>query len=168
MKTLTGNQILVTFSSHSASRRTVVGPATKTNYGYRKHGDKFKVYEADMRVRPDLFVPIEQKPKAIPKPVSPVVKKADKKKALPPSLPPPPTLIVGESEDIEDELEPALADLEWDKINDRHLLILFDKDIITIGDVHRMTEEELLAIKGIGPVIAKELKDMGKEYPLIL
>ncbi len=173
MNTLTGNQILITFNSRSAGRRVVIGPATQTKYGYRKRGDKFKVYEADMRIRPDLFLPVKKKPA----PASPVVRssvvnrpeRAVKEPVAPPP-PPPPKLLDNESElvDEEDLVDPALADMEWDKINDRHLAILFDKGIITIHDVHGTTEEELLALKGIGIVTAKELKDKGREYPLIL
>ncbi len=173
MKTLTGKQVLIMFNSHSAGRRVVSGPATQTQYGYRKHGDKFKVYEADVRVRPDLFLPVKKKPA----PASPVIRSSvvDRPEravkepvALP--LPPPPTLLDDESElvDEEDLVDPLLADMEWVKINDRHLAILREKNITTIDDIHRTTEEDLLAIKGIGIVTAKELKDKGRKYPLIL
>ena len=178
MNTLTGNQILITFNSRSAGRRVVIGPATQTKYGYRKHGDKFKVYEADMRVRPDLFLPVEKKPA----PASPVVRSSvvDRPEravkepvALP--LPLPPTLLDDENEEVEavwvDEevlIDPLLADMEWVKVNDRHLAFLREKNITTIDNIHRTTEEDLLAIKGIGVVTAKELKDKGREYPLIL
>lgn len=169
MTQVPGNQVMIVFNSRSASRRMVIGPATKKNYGYRKHGDTFKVFESDVRVRPDLYRPVgNEKVKASrkPKPVSPVIAKAESVsvKAPQPPPPPPPTLL----EDEEPVVEKYLSLIEWDKINDRHIKILMDNKIATIHDVHGTTEEELLAIKGIGPVIAKELKEKGKEYPLVL
>lgn len=66
MEQATGGKVLVKFNSRSSGRQTVTGPSTKTPYGYRKQGDVFEVFEADMKVRPDLFRPVNPPPERMP------------------------------------------------------------------------------------------------------
>ncbi len=160
MKTTPGSQTLVMYNSHSSGRRTAIGPATKTKYGYRKHGDKFMAFESDIKVRPDLFVPI------VVDDSSPLIRSSeDQPTRIAPSPPPPPILLESDYEFMDMEVtEVPLSGYEWDHVNKGYLKILNDHNINYLSDVADLPEEELLAIKGIGEAVTRELKNKVREY----
>jgi len=166
----TGEKVLIMYNSRNRGRQTVVGPVTKQKYGYRKHGDVFEVYEADMRVRPDLYraVQVNDVGRPVKPEGNPAVKiRQQNPRTLPdfvrrpPAPPPPPEPIVVESATVVDNPQ-HLANIEWEKINSNHIKLLADAGVITFDDVNARSEEELLAIKGIGPVVVKELKERAR------
>lgn len=165
MKTTAGSQMLIMYNSHSSGRRTAIGPVTKTKYGYRKHGDKFMAFESDIKVRPDLYVPVE--PETAGNPSSPLIRSSeDLPTRTAPPLPPIPSLLENEYErGIDTEVtEVPLSGYEWDHVNKGYLKILSDHNIRYLSDVEDLSEEELLAIKGIGEAVTRELKDKVREY----
>lgn len=179
MEQTAGKKILIIYSSRSSGRHTVTGPATKTAYGYRKQGDKFEVFEADMRVRPDLFRA------ANPRPVSnKIVARRGGGKApagqptpmpvkvttpLAADAPPPPPIKItplgkkdpvtpeeiAEAESVlpDDKLLWPLTELDWSgtRVNKGHLKTLADNGIKRLTDLEKTNEAQLVEVDGIGP-----------------
>ncbi len=63
--------VMVDYTSKNIGTHTVVGAASKIDYGYRQGGDRFLVHKSDIKVSPHLFKPIEPVQKAKPKPEVP-------------------------------------------------------------------------------------------------
>lgn len=191
MEQAPGRKVLIIYSSRSAGKTGVRGMATKEFYGNRKQGDQFEVYEADMRMRPDLFRPV-----APPKPPLIVAKRgalvdpnqaailADKNRLAiaakkevdaasqlqAPPAPPPPEPLVVDADIIEDqvptEITARLNTLDWKgtKVNKNHLKILMSNGVTSLGDLDNTNEVELVKIKGIGDTVVGELYHKRDEY----
>ena len=196
MSEAVGNKVLISYNAKSISKHPVRGMSTKTYYGYRRRGDQFEVYESDIRVRPDLFRPINTKPepRSMPShrgrpqeaanvlgvkamaeavqeaPPPPVAISAEPNEPDPYELPSP--LEMSPQEDIEfapgtlydTRLEWDLGMFNWEgKINKRHIGLLAESDIKTLRDLIPLTEDNVLAIKGIGPSVTRALFSKLKE-----
>ena len=190
MEQAPGRKVLIIYSSRSAGKTGVRGMATKEFYGNRKQGDQFEVYEADMRMRPDLFRPV-----APPKPPQIVAKRGeligqnpsvitdknrlaiaakkevDAASLQAPPAPPPPEPIVEETvkDNVPDQLSARLNTLDWKgtKVNKNHLKLLMSNGITTLNDVGDLGidgDADLLAIKGIGEGVVNELYTMLEKY----
>lgn len=187
MEQATGKKILIIYNSRNTGRQTVTGPVTKQSYGYRKDGDKFEVYEADMRVRPDLFRPVKPLPQAAPvvgvrghgvRRRQVVQETPDGPQLSAPPPPPPPKKIVPmeRGEEIvhvlttlpDSKLEWPIEELDWSdtKVNAGHLKLLGDHGILTLADLDKTSEAELLKIKGIGEATVRSVYAMKDRYEL--
>ena len=61
-------------------------------------------------------------------------------------------------------LDFPLETLDWEgKINKKHLSLLAENDILTLGDLIPLTEDNVLSIKGIGPGVTRALFSKMKE-----
>lgn len=85
---------------------------------------------------------------------------------LPPPLEMGPTVNVDQRDSIHNiTLDLPLNTLDWDgKINKRHLSILAENDITTLGDLIPLTEDNVLGIKGIGAGVTRALFSKFKEH----
>jgi len=189
----TGEKIKIVYSSPSTGKHPVNGMATKTQYGYRKKGDVFFVYEADIRLRPDLFRPVDPLPERMPtvglrgkrsasatqRPPAPQPQQQPAAPSRPPqSMPSPPIEIEGKEEFfaappvagtkvggfVRHEDKPpdpgsyTIALVNWEgKLNAGQIKNLSEHNINTLRQARAKGEEGLLAIKGVGPAIAKLL-----------
>lgn len=101
-----------------------VGPNTKTDYGYRSHGDQFLIAPADYEARKDVLLVIEQ----------PEAKKPAKEEAKPKA---------------EEELAAKpLAEVEG--ISAAALKSLTDAGIVTVGDAVYAGRDALVALDKVG------------------
>lgn len=187
-------KVLVTLNSHSTGKSIVTGPVTKEPYGYRKHGDKFEVYEADMKVRPDLFKPVGQRPKpmptvglrsagAKPKPSLTDMPSPDMiiEPAQAPTIPPPPVHISPQGREYPvterefEKQESLISDdktiwpldrLDWSgtSMNKGHIALLSKNGVRNLSDLQHTDEATLLQIDGIGPATIRSLYDQLNKY----
>lgn len=177
----TGNKILIKYDPRSIGRHTVTGPATHESYGYRKKGDTFEVYEADMRVRPDLFKavkPRNDRAKIVATRAEQVRarrtqirerKEAQVAAQKAPEPPPAPEPIgdqnTGSMEEIEldkiPEGQKRLADLDWSgtRVNQSHIDLLVKDGVTCLDDLSSRNEASLLNINGIGPATVRVLME---------
>lgn len=183
MEQATGQKVLIIYQSRSDGRHTVTGPATKTAYGYRRRGDKFEVYEADMRTRPDLFRPANP----APAPQRIVARRGGREApvgqpvpaTIPAGAPPPPPTPLGKMYPVtaaeveaakpvlpDDKLLWPLAELDWSgtRVNSGHLGLLAEEGIKRLKDLEKTNEAGLLAINGIGEATVLALYAQEAKY----
>ncbi len=189
-----GEKVLISYNSPNRGKHPVRGMRTKEYYGYRRRGDQFMVYESDMRTRPDLFVAIGPVDKPDKPPSTPshrgrpqemanvlgarAVAEAVQAPPAPPSemvevdtVPnePDPYELPSPLEmrpETEDGMALILSEIDWSgtKVNKRHLSLLKMSDIKTLGDLIPLTEDNVLAIKGIGEAVTRALFSKLKEH----
>jgi glycosyltransferase involved in cell wall biosynthesis len=66
MKISDEEMILILYQHPNIGQHPVIGPVTKTFYGYRGRGEEFIVHRADVLGRPNVFVPIQLKTADVP------------------------------------------------------------------------------------------------------
>lgn len=183
MEQATGKKVLIVYQHKSTGKHTVTGAVTKTAYGYRKRGDRFEVYEADMKVRPDLYRPVNAKPKpdrvvALRSARARAEEKVrmQRRKAqttAPPGMPapepPPPPKHINPREDMIQEpemTEVPLSGFDWagTRVNKGHLAKLSKAGIHKLSDLDETNEAMLLKITGIGPSTVRALYNMQRKY----
>lgn len=142
--------LLVEYTHPSRGSHMVVGPATRTRYGYRSGGEKFLVHRDDIRVQPDFFRPVE------PKPVATAPEPAPE----PPPEPSPLGPIVEEPEPP----KPIHAPLVELGITDSQLTTLLDGGFETIDQIVEASMDELTAVHGIGAKTAQALKEKAEAW----
>jgi hypothetical protein len=149
----------------NTGEHSVIGASTRTNYGYRKHGDIFIVHVTDIAAQPDLFGVIPTEPEA----AVPAVQRETK----------PPQVIV-----VEHEAKPAEvaeqpktpAPEELSKIDNEDPPVdafktlpgktylkaarLSKAGVNSLDDILRVGVEGLLAIEGIGKTNAQNWYDI--------
>jgi len=191
----TGKKVLIIYNTRNAGKHMVTGSATKQSYGYRKGGDRFEVYEADMRVRPDLFRPVN--PIVQPKRVvamrsdradrqQRVARIIEERQGKPPGAvpapppPPPPEAIdrdeVKHGESVvhvlkkmpDNKMEWPIEELDWSKtkVNAGHIKLLKDNGINKLSDLDNTSQADLLRISGVGPATVRSLYSMKSKYDL--
>lgn len=194
MEQATGKKVRITYNSRNSGRHTVTGSVTKESYGYRRGGEQFDVYEADMRARPDLFRPLNPPPRpqqivssrsdqiARKERIAQVTAERQGKPAgaVPAPPPPPPPLAIEpetkHGEEVvavlttlpDDKREWPIEELDWSKtkVNSGHIKLLRENGVNTLNDVDRLGTAGLLAINGIGPATIRALQSMKSRYDL--
>lgn len=182
-----GTKKLISYNSPNTGKHPVRGMATKEFYGYKRRGDQFNVWESDMRVRPDLFVdistPAPKQPRSMPshrgrpQELANVLGVRATAEAVQ-EMPAPPTAIDTvpnepdpyelpsplEMAPRESTLNVPLNTLDWGgEVNKGHLKKLAEQDITTLADLIPLTEDNVLAIKGIGAGVTRALFTKLKE-----
>lgn len=126
------NLVLCIYQHPNKGDHKVIGPATRTVYGYRGGGTRFYVHKSDIAAAPDLFVPIN------------VMEERRQQMAPPPPPPPPPA----PSDEYEEEVVFDLQSLPG--ITPQIAMGLNAMGAHTPEDVLELGVEGLSRIKGIG------------------
>lgn len=63
------DMVLCLYDSPNRGDHRVIGPTTRTDYGYRNGGSRFYVYKQDIAAQPDLFKPIKIEQESVEKEV---------------------------------------------------------------------------------------------------
>lgn len=188
MEQATGKRIKIVYQSRSTGRHMVTGPATKEDYGYRRRGDVFEIFEADMRVRPDLF----RRVNPVAKPQKVVAKRKQARTRTPapagqplaaPAPPPPPKHVNPQARahpvtpeefaKAASKLPPErvqwpLAELDWSdtRVNQSQIDLLAKNGIRVLADLSKTNEAQLLQISGIGEATVRALYAQWERYNL--
>lgn len=153
------------------------GGGQRTDYGYRKGGDRFLVHRKDIAAQPHLFRPIKVEPRAVaaaparqqrpapPKPIDKPPQQHEAEREKGPRTPVPVKedaafVVKAEDEHREDlNREFSLRSIVSDRITER----LHEAGIWSATDVMR-NAQNLSSIKGIGPARAEELVREAKKF----
>lgn len=112
------DMVKIRYNSANRGQHRVVGPETRTDYGYRKQGDEFLVHRSDIARNPTLFTEIDQYvppvqsvvPPAPPRAVAPPAPPAPRP-ATPPEAPPAPTIERSPEETPEASIQAPVFDV---------------------------------------------------------
>lgn len=164
------NMVMCVYRSPNRGQHNVTGNATRINYGHRSAGERFLVHEADIRARPQDFVPVEElAPAAAPPPPAPAPAPAP-----PPQTEPAPQEAAAPAEAIEPDTEAFEVDREFEDVPEGQIQRpevdhdepidlqslpgittaiqeeMEARDIATVGDILELGVEGLTEIRGIG------------------
>lgn len=144
-----GDYLMVEYTHPNRGQHRVIGPVTKTTYGFRGGGERFLVHKDDVAAHPQYFRPIQTAPAKVPLP------------SHIQDTPPPPPVLKSEVE----EPKPSAAPKETSV-----------RDVFAALDEHpvpRQAQVDALAVStfdlqtlpGITPAIETGLKQRGLDNP---
>lgn len=180
----TGPKILISYEHTNYGNHRVVGPATKEYYGYMGGGGKhqFEVYEADVRARPDIFIPVAKRKEQLLAQKEAIERQlaADEQVKSPTidaevSKPEPPAESVQvltpayaePGSTIDSPSDEYLANLDLPQgVSTRQITALSDANIDTVAEFQAYLDEgnDLTEIPGIADASAKKLSKMVRDY----
>lgn len=150
------NMVLVVYTHPNRGQHKVIGPVTRTNYGYRGGGNRFYVDKRDIAAAPHLFQPIQQVEQAVAavqqKPVEEVKapEKITEAEAQPEKPKPQP------KKQIE-----TLVDVQG--ISQRIAMKLNEIGIHTVEDLIAADLETLYKVEGVGKSRLKAMQENAKQ-----
>jgi len=141
--------IMIVYSSTSDHK--VVGTATKKSYGYRSSGDVFLVHKADAAAQPQHFKELIVESPPIPETTS----------VEPEPISEPEVIEAPEPISIQDILIPSddFRDFVGSIYYNRICKFAVDAEISCLSELSAMSYDDLIAVKGIGPVIARKITE---------
>lgn len=132
------DMILCLYGSPNRGDHRVIGPITRTDYGYRGGGARFYVHKQDIAAHPDLFVPIA---------VEQVPVQAEKKET------PPPQPVVKTEPVIADVPQIVSSEDDFQTIpgvSAIHVQMLNAAGVHTFDELVNFGADNLIKLKGIG------------------
>jgi len=182
-----GDKVLILYTHPNMGKKVVKSPTTFEQYGYFGGGSVFEVLKADVRLRPDyygtcgncrqsltvtpsdVFCPrcsnIEAAVINRPEPAQ-VARAIQSIEPAPEPVPDPIAIhndLLDEADeymvDIRDTVEDVpLSDFDFGRsVNKRHLALLSEKGILSIGDAVEAGPEKLQSISGIGTKVVEAI-----------
>ncbi len=142
--------VMIFYDHPNRGSHPVVGPVTKTKYGYRGGGERFLIARVDQVAMPHYFKIIEERPPAQERPVAPPPPEPMANMALPEeSLPFADEPIVSEMKPKDDSLQllPGITP-ETERL-------LAKRGVKTMEELLAFGEDELAALRGVGKTRAK-------------
>lgn len=164
--------VMVRYEHPNRGMHTVVGPATRTNYGMRRNGDTFLVNKADVAAARTLFAPIETERVGVPATPQPVPPAPVKVKVVVPDEPEPILAVIDENEMVIQQTKSAGVMEKLDLQTLPGVSAQIAEGMIAKGLVSREAIinggiEALSSVKGIGQnraaIILRFLEENGEE-----